>query len=704
MATRTATTGVDNLTGTGGADNFVFGAGTANAGDVFNAGGGTDVIQIVAAATVDFTSVGSNLTSFNGLVFLGAGTSTFSSTQLVGGAGNLPTNLAVTGAAGVNAIVANMPGTGTFSLASWTFTTWTAGTDTITINGSAAADTITGSSQADRISAGLGNDAMTGGTGADIFVLAANAAVAQADTVSDFSLAQGDRIDLSSAGPASWDVLNNLFLTTGAGGSAELQGLRNDLAQNLTLTGVSVVSIQAANGPVSAPNFIFDTSGASRNVTGTAGADKIFGGLGADTLVGGDGADILAGDAGGDSLDGGLGDDRIFAGSGNDSLIGGIGNDRLYGEAGDDSMTGGTGNDIYYVDSIADVVVEASGGGTDTVQTLSDWTLGAGQELEYVHINTTTGRSLTGNELGNWLQGNAGADTLIGANGNDNLDGGAGADSLDGGLGDDTFNVDDAGDVVAEASGQGSDTVVASANWTANAGAYIETIRAATAGLNVVGNELANTMQGTSGGDTLGGGAGNDRLYGYAGSDSLVGGAGNDMFYVTDTGDVVNEATGGGADSVQVSATWTLTAGQEVEYVHINTATGLSLTGNELGNWLDGNSGNDTISGGDGNDDIYGGGGADRIIGGAGNDRQTGGAGNDVMVFEDGWGKDTVTGFENDLDTLDLTAVTGLTDISQLTISTLGDGSLMIGFVGHTDSIRVIGNVDATTVLDDIVF
>ena len=46
-----------------------------------------------------------------------------------------------------------------------------------------------------------------------------------------------------------------------------------------------------------------------------------------------------------------------------------------------------------------------------------------------------------------------------GGAGNDTLDGGAGADTMIGGAGNDTYVVDNAGDVVTEKSGEGTDTI-----------------------------------------------------------------------------------------------------------------------------------------------------------------------------------------------------------------------------------------------------
>ena len=109
------------------------------------------------------------------------------------------------------------------------------------------------------------------------------------------------------------------------------------------------------------------------------------------------------------------------------------------------------------------------------------------------------------------------------AAGNDALNGGVGADTMAGGAGNDTYFVDNAADVVNETVGQGTDTVMASVNYSLTAGSEIEFLRAnaGTTGLSLTGNALVNRLVGGVGNDTLNGGAGND---------SLGGGAGNDVF------------------------------------------------------------------------------------------------------------------------------------------------------------------------------
>lgn len=209
------------------------------------------------------------------------------------------------------------------------------------------------------------------------------------------------------------------------------------------------------------------------------------------------------------------------------------------------------------------------------------------------------------------------ADSLLGGDGDDFLNGGSGPDTLVGGAGNDVYLVDDAGDVVVELAGEGTDEVrTALASHTL--GVNVENLTYTGSGaFTGTGNGLDNRIQGGVGKDTLIGGTGNDTLDGGAGADSLVGGTGNDVYLVDNAGDGVVELAGEGTDTVHSSVNYTL--GTNVEALLL-TGAALNATGNALNNSLTGTAGANRLSGLDGDDTLTGGAGADTLDGGTGID------------------------------------------------------------------------------------
>ena len=405
--------------------------------------------------------------------------------------------------------------------------------------------------------------------------------------------------------------------------------------------------------------------------------DYLDGGAGADRLDGGDGIDVVSyylsdegvhvslspfhlvgsgnwgGDAEGDTLfsienlSGSKYDDELYGNNQANLLWGLEGNDVISGGGGADQIDGGDGIDtVSYEGSAEGVSVwlkydsawggDAAGDQLDSIENLVGSAHGdtlGGDDSDNV-INGLAGENhlygyggndvLWGGDDKDSLDGGEGADVLKGFGGNDFLIGGTQADTMWGGTGDDLYSVDNAGDVVTEFAGEGSDTVWASIDYTL--GDQVENLTLVNiGGLNgtgndldnvIVGNDYTNLLNGGGGVDTIAGNAGDDIIDGGANADTMLGGQGFDIFIVDDPGDVVLEYAGEGLDQVQTSVSYALTAGSEVEvlYADQTTTAAINLVGNELDNFLAGNDGVNIIAGGLGLDTLRGEGSGDVFL------------------------------------------------------------------------------------------
>ncbi|WP_162419720.1 calcium-binding protein [Microvirga brassicacearum] len=243
--------------------------------------------------------------------------------------------------------------------------------------------------------------------------------------------------------------------------------------------------------------------------------------------------------------------------------------------------------------------------------------------------NTITGNSGNNSILGgdglDTLNGGDGADSLIGGAGKDVLDGGVGADTLEGGGGSDLYHVDDSGDLIIEAEGEGADTVFASISLDLSLVAFSNVEDAMLTGpgnLDLTGNGLANILVGNSDNNFIFGGLGDDVLDGGGGLDELAGGQGNDTYYINDASTVVTENANEGADTIfsTIDIDLNLTEYAHIEQVILFDEDDHNLTGNNDANALYGNTGVNSIVGGAGNDTLKGCGGADTLEGGQGDD------------------------------------------------------------------------------------
>jgi Ca2+-binding RTX toxin-like protein len=308
-------------------------------------------------------------------------------------------------------------------------------------------------------------------------------------------------------------------------------------------------------------------------IQGNAGNNLLDGDVGADVMRGGAGNDVYfvdnAGDRAIENANGG--NDVVFStahfqlsenvetlvlqggadlqGYGNsqaNELHGNSGNNLLDGRGGADTMFGGAGNDVYFVDNAGDVVIENPNEGNDAVFSTAHFQLS--ENVETLVLQGTADLQGYGNSQSNALHGNSGSNLL---------DGGGGADTMFGGLGNDVYFVDNAGDLVFENVGEGSDAVFSIIDYTLTAN--VETLVLQGGGnLSGTGNGLANSIFGNSGGNTLDGGAGADVLTGNAGNDTFVFNA------AQANGDTVVDFIGNGAaagDSLQFAGFGTAAQG-----------------------------------------------------------------------------------------------------------------------------------------------
>lgn len=518
---------------------------------------------------------------------------------------------------------------------------------------------------------------------------------------------------------------------------------------------------------------------------GGEGDDSLYGWQGDDVLDGGEGNDFLEAENGNDTLIGGAGNDTLDGGYGSIEYRGGAGDDLIRLDGTHNLIRFGRGDGVDFVadprremftalefeaDILpSDVLVRILSTAEGTLLELylpetgeairfsgvyvypdrinsplkevrfSDGTVWNSSHIRDRATTTFSAETTTladgkvnlvltgsadingtGNTLNNSIQGNSGANIL---------NGGVGADTMQGGLGNDTYVVDNVGDVVIEAAGEGVDMVQSSVSHALSANVENLTLTG-TRTSNGTGNALDNVLTGNSAANVLTGGAGNDTylvgtgdttveaanegidtvlsaitwtlatnvenltltgttaingtgnalnnvltgnsaanvLSGGAGSDTLVGGNGNDTYVVDATTDVVTENLNEGVDLVQASVTYTL--GANVENLTLTGTAAINGTGNALNNTLTGNAGNNSLDGGAGND---------TMAGGTGNDTYYVDSASDVITEAASAGTDTVVSSVN---------WTLGTNLENLTLA----GTANINGTGNTVANRITGN------------
>jgi len=411
------------------------------------------------------------------------------------------------------------------------------------------------------------------------------------------------------------------------------------------------------------------------------------------------------------NVNGGDGDDVITSSASSVVANGGNGNDRFISGIAGDNFDGAAGIDTVDYRNYASGVTVSLG------LTAGQTGTGAGGDslLNIENVDGSAfGDTINGSDDANLIQGLAGNDSLDGNGGSDVLDGGLGADAMTGGLGNDVFYVDDSGDQVFEAAGQGNDAVYTSIAYTLGAGQSVEALVLTdpSAPLGLTGNNLGQTIIGNAGANLLTGGGGADDLIGLGGDDVLVGnidaastlegGSGDDYYYVNRTGDSVVELAGQGSDRVYASVSFTLGGGQEVETLltaDASATTAINLTGNNLGQFISGNAGANSLVGGGGGDYLLGLGGDDILVGNAdAASTLQGGTGNDwYYVYRSG---DSIVEFAGEGNDRIMTGVSYTLSAGQEieTLSTIDPtASTTIDLTGNALAQNIFGNAGANT-------
>lgn len=470
-----------------------------------------------------------------------------------------------------------------------------------TLRGEDGNDTLEGSAGNDRLEGGFGDDQLSGGDGNDRYLietLGAHATVTDSGGAADGLLLP--RLVLGHVVAYLQGADLHIELRDGAFGDA-LMASTTVLDQAGTGRVEQLVQLDANGQPLRTWALASGTSGG-------AGDDFMAGTAGADTLAGNGGGDWMFGHLGADRLDGGAGDDQLVGDAGNDTLLGGSGSDALDGGAGADTLDGGTGRDllaggdgadVYFVDDATEQVIESAT--VDGSRDLVHLQLAAGPGtyalpdfIEDLQLDGSAAQDGIGNALDNRITGNAGANFLSG---------GQGVDTLLGGSGNDTYRIDDLQDVLVETAGGGTDTVIASISYRLGANFERLDFSGGTGALNGTGNELANTLIGTSDANVLDGGAG---------ADTLIGGLGADLYVVDNPGDVLIESPFTDIDTVRSSVSFTL--GADLDRLVLTGSTAINGTGNAQANTLTGNAAANVLDGGVGADTLVGGAGGDLYV------------------------------------------------------------------------------------------
>ncbi|BFU93210.1 MAG: hypothetical protein NTAFB01_43970 [Nitrospira sp.] len=553
--------------------------------------------------------------------------------------------------------------------------------ENLTLTGMAAINSI-GNEMNNVLTGNSATNVLTGEVGDDTYVVGAGDTVVELD---------GEGIDtvLSDRTYVLGPAVENLTLI----GNQIINGVGNDLDNRLR-----------GNG---APNILSGRLGDDTYCVGAGDTVVELPGEGTDTIETAESYQLGANLENLTLFDGGMtiGVDgiRLTGNELNNVLTGNRSSNILDGGMGADVLAGGNGDDLYIIDHVGDTVAEGFSAGSDTVQSLVDFTLGI--NVEVLDLSTGAAHSGTGNELDNRLYGNDGDNILDGGAGNDYVAGGSGSDTylFGPGSGRDTLQDTVPGEVdtILLAPDVTPDDVVVTTGYPLSFTALV--IRIVSTGDTITipdffnspahqqtkavqfadgtvwnGDTLAlhagayprTTQAGNALDNVLSGGIGDDEMFGNRGNDQLSGEAGNDTLQGGDDNDVLR----GGLGNDRLYGDTFYFSGVPLNADDV-------LFGEAGDDLLSGEYGNDTLHGGEGNDTLGGGDGNDVLDGGSGNDSLDGGLGSDVFVFGRGYGRDVTGTYDIASDVIRFTSDVTPSDV----IVTRNSTALMLRIKGTED-------------------
>ncbi len=200
-------------------------------------------------------------------------------------------------------------------------------------------DTIQANGGDDIIVGGVGKDTLFGGEGEDTFVYRADDIGFERDVIEDFSIAEGDKIDISDVstfyGWTAQEAFDNLtFRKAGnglelkidlPGGTKAFTYIKN-IKQADFLAADTLILDGTGAGSTPPPPEAPEGSGEGEGSSGSSGSEEtvgitMSGTAGNDVIVGSSADDILRGKGGDDQIEGGAGSDIIKGDEGADTFI-----------------------------------------------------------------------------------------------------------------------------------------------------------------------------------------------------------------------------------------------------------------------------------------------------------------------------------------------------------------------------------------------